>query len=152
VAHRSSEERNHALWLVAPAGLVLAWAAPSLPWATVGASGYDGTVAVRGGGPGAALAVIGVVATVAAIVGWATVRTRATATLLLVLGIMAVVGSGVLMLHTIYLANEFRRPSHALTPSVGWTTTKHGIGVVVGGAASLVVLVVGAAVRAGARG
>ena len=144
-------ERTPVLWLGAPAGLVLAWAATSLPWATFAASGYDGTIAVRGGRIGAALAVTGVGAAVAAIAGWVTGRTRLAGTVLLVLGIVAVVGSGALTLHTIYLANGIRLPSHAPASGGGWTTTSHGIGVVVGGAASLVVLVVGAVVRAGTR-
>jgi hypothetical protein len=56
------------------------------------------------------------------------------------------------MVRTIYLANGYRGPTHVLVADSGFSTTGHGVGVAVGGAASIVVLLVGALVRAGARG
>jgi len=144
--------RAPVLWLAAAAGLVLAWAATALPWATVSGSSLAGVVAIRGGGVGTALALVGVLATVTAVAGWATGRTRGAATVLLVLGVGAVVGCGVLVLRAIYLANGYRGPTHVLVSDSGWSTTSHGVGVAVGGAASIAVLVVGALVRSGVRG
>jgi len=103
-----STDRSRALWIVVPAGLVLAWAATVLPWATVTGSSLVGVVAVRGGRIGAALAVVGVVATVTAVVGWSTGRVLAAATVLLALGVVAVMGSGVLMLRAYYEHNRAR--------------------------------------------
>jgi hypothetical protein len=136
---------------VVPAGLVLAWAALVLPWATVRGSGIVGVVDVRGGRLGAALALIGLATVVAAVVGRVTGRSRAAATVVLVLGIAAVAGSAAVMLQAIYVANGIHGSSSPLTAGGGWNSTEHGVGVAVGGVASVAILVPAVLTRSGRR-
>jgi hypothetical protein len=136
---------------VVPAGLVLAWAGLALPWATLTGGAVTGVVEFRGGDIGIALGCVGIATSVVTVVGTVLGHLRTTTTVVLVLGILAVVGAVVVTLHSIYLANSYLQAPPGLVVGVGWSDTSHAAGVAVGGVASVVIVVVAAVVRAGMR-
>lgn len=138
-------------WIIqSVAGVVLAVAVTSLPWATREGGPPPRTTTFRTGPHASELVAAGAAIVVAAMLGRLVGHRQVTSLVLVVLGGLALAGSIVLALGAIHAANS----SGSTAGSAVWATTSYGMGGGVAMCAGLAVLLVGVfdhSAAAGAR-